>query len=180
MGWIPLERLRLAAATALGVAVLAAAWSMIPDREVVYSQQVTTIGCRAPEKAPCFLWARLSIGNTGNVDQEVVRVRLPGAAQAWRVDTRSSDIWASLVARAEPRVIRLARDDAAIYEIRPLSRNKVVDFNAYCVPCAAEAAHRSEALQIAVESEGRLSEGDPRAVSLFAALGRLASLLVPF
>lgn len=180
MSWNLRERVRTAAATGLGLAVVAALWSTIPDRQIVVSQQLTTIGCKAPERGHCFLWARVSIGNTGNVDEDVVKVRLPGAGEAWRVDMRASDIWASLVERAEPKVARVSRDDQVIYEIRPLPRNKVVDLNAYCVPCAAEAAHGGEAQRVAVESEARVSEGDPRALTLLSALGRLLSVLAPF
>jgi hypothetical protein len=163
----------------LGGIAIGAVVAWWPDREIAYSREITIVGCgKAGRNDHCYAWARLSIGNTGNVDQAVVRVRLPG--DGWQVHARSADIRASLEPRAEPRLDRIPAPDAAVYEIRPLPRNKVVDLNAYCMACPVEAMGTLDASRIAVESEGRAREGDPRTVTLIGGLVRLATAMIPF
>ncbi len=174
-------RFRAAFAAALAAMAAAALLALLPDSEIVYSRQLTSIGCDKGKPAErCYAWARVSIGNTGNVEQSVVRVRLPQAGAAWSVEARSSDIRATRKERREPRVERLDASDAVVYEIRPLPRNTVVDLNIQCLACADQALRGLSASQITVEGEGRAREGDPRAVTLLDALGQLASFLIPF
>jgi hypothetical protein len=178
--WGRRESLRASYATLAGAVAIGAFLAWWPDREIVYSRRVTVIGCDPAARAgPCYAWAQLSIGNTGNVDQGVVRVRFPGAESNWQVHARASDIRASLEARAEPRLDRLAAAGAAVFEIRPLPRNTVVDLNAYCMGCPPEVVRGTDASRIGIESEGRATEGDPRAVTFFSGLLRLAAMLIP-
>lgn len=179
MIWGPQRSLRLILATVAGGVALSIFWMSLPDREVMYSRALRVVGC-AKAADPCYAWARLSIGNTGNVDQGVVQFRLPGGRAQWQVHADVSDIRASLEERARPRVDRVGGTDAALFEIRPLPRNKVVDLNAYCMACPPELIRGAEASHIAVQGEGRTLEGDPRAVTLFGAALRFAAMLIPF
>lgn len=173
-------RSRAALATASAAIAVAALLALLPEPEIVYSRQLTSIGCDKDRPAQrCYAWARVSIGNTGNVEQSVVRVRLPQAGAAWTVEARSSDLRATRKERREPRVERLEASDAVVYEIRPLPRNTVVDLNLHCLACAGEALRGMRASQISVEGEGRAREGDPRRVTLLDALGQLAAFLTP-
>lgn len=167
------------AAAAVGCAI-GMAGLLNPAREVVYSSELTEFGCfDAPAGRGCTAWMRLSVGNTGNVEQEVVHVFLPAAASRWLISTRVFDIHASAQRRPDPVIVHQRTAQAMVYEIRPLPRNTVVDFLLQCPFCAPEDARALRASDIRVEAAAPVREGDPRALTLLRTLGAAFAFLLP-
>lgn len=167
------------AAAAVGCAI-GVAGLLIPAREVVYSSELTEFGCfDAPAGRGCTAWLRLSVGNTGNVEQDVVRVHLPEAASRWLIGTRVFDIRASAERRPDPVILLRRTPQAIVYEIRPLPRNTVVDFLLQCPFCAPEDARALRASAIRVEADAPVREGDPRVLTLLRTLGAAFAFLAP-
>jgi len=164
-----------ALACAIGVAGL-----FIPAREILYSSELTDFGCfDAPAGRGCTAWMRLSVGNTGNVEQEMVRVILPAAASRWMIGTRVFDIRASAEPRPDPVILEQRTPQSIVYEIRPMPRNTVVDFSVQCPFCAPEDVRALRASEIRVEAAARVREGDPRALTLLRAIGSGLAWLLP-
>jgi hypothetical protein len=164
-----------AAGCAIGVAGL-----LIPAREVVYSSELTEFGCfDTPAGRGCTAWMRLSVGNTGNVEQDVVHVYLPAAASRWLISTRVFDIRASAERRPDPFILEQRTPQSIVYQIRPLPRNTVVDFAVQCPFCAAEDVRAMRTSEIRVEAAAPVREGDPRALTLLRALGAALAFLLP-
>lgn len=167
------------AAAAVGCAI-GVAGLLIPAREVVYSSELTEFGCfDAPAGRGCTAWMRVSVGNTGNVEQELVHVFLPAAASRWMISTRVFDIRASTEPRPDPVILQQRTAQALVYEIRPLPRNTVVDFLLQCPFCAPADARALRAADVRVEAAGRVREGNPRALTLLRTLGALFAFLLP-
>ena len=167
------------AATAAGCAVGVAALS-IPVREVVFSREVTEYGCfQGPAGRGCMSMARLTVGNTGNVAQEVVEVHLPAAISRWQVSTRVLDIRASSERRPEPAIRHRPSGESIVYEVRPLPRNTLVEFRLQCAFCEPELAGALRASDFRVEAAARVREGDPRALTLLRTLRAALAALLP-
>ena len=164
-----------AAGCAIGVAGL-----FIPTREVVYASELTEFGCfDAPAGRGCAAWMRLSVGNTGNVEQEVVHVVLPAAAARWMISTRVFDIRASTERRSDPVIVHQEKAQALVYEIRPLPRNTVVDFHLQCLFCPPEDATALRPSDIRIEAAAKVREGDPRTLTLLRILGTAFAFFLP-
>ena len=160
---------------ALGVAAL-----LIPAREVLYSSELTEFGCfDAPAGRGCAARMRVSVGNTGNVEQDVVLLHLPAAASRWMISTRVFDIRASTERRPDPVIAHREVAQALVYEIRPLPRNTVVDFHLQCLFCAPEDAGALRASEIRVEAAAKVRQGDPRTLTLLRTLGAVFAFLLP-
>lgn len=164
-----------AAGSALGIVAVS-----IPVREVVFSREITEYGCfKGPAGPGCMTMARLSVGNTGNVSQDVVEVRMPAAISGWQVSARVLDIRASSEPRPEP-VIRHRQSGASIvYEVRPLPRNTLVEFRLQCPFCDPQLAGALRPEDLRIEAAANVREGDPRALTLLRTLGAALASVLP-
>ncbi len=164
-----------AAGCAVGVAAL-----LIPVREVVFSREVTEYGCfKGPAGRGCMTMARLTVGNTGNVAQELVEVHFPAAISGWQVSTRVLDIRASSERRPEPEIRHRESGGSIVYEVRPLPRNTLVEFRLQCPFCEPEVAGALRPEDLRVEAAARLREGDPRTLTLLRTLGAALASMLP-
>jgi len=160
--------------------VLAFAATFLPKREVHYALDVNVFGCRdvAGERV-CTARARLSVGNTGNVDQSVVRARLPREAANWRLSARVFDIRASAASRPNPAIRDRPEGPDLVYEIAPLPQNTVVDFEGQCLQCPEAVIRALTPERIRIEAAGRVARGDPRVSTLLRGLANLLLVLLP-
>lgn len=164
-----------AVGSAIGVATL-----LMPSREVVYSHELTEFGCfDVPSGRGCTAWMRLSVGNTGNVTQDLVQVHLPVAASRWLISTRVFDIRASTELRPYPVIDRQLAGQSVVYEIRPLPRNTVVDFLLQCPFCPPEDVRALRGSEVRVEADAQVRKGDPRTLTLLRTLGAALAFLLP-
>jgi hypothetical protein len=167
------------AAAAVGCAI-AIADQLMPAREILHSTELTEAGCfDGPAGRGCVAWRRLSVGNTGNVEQDLVRVHLPEAASRWQISTRVFDIRASTERRPDPVILRLDAAPGVVYEIRPLPHNTVVDFHLQCMSCTPEDTQALRTSTLQIEAAAPVREGDPRVLTLARTLGRALGLLIP-
>ena len=107
------KRLAWGIGVALGGIALTLAATFLPDREVHYSLSLNVFNCQNADGGArlCTAWGRLSVGNTGNVEQSVVLqcVRCAEdsvrALQPGRIRVEA----AARVVEGDPRVTTLLR-----------------------------------------------------------------------
>ena len=181
MTWSVDKRLAWSIGVALGGIALTLAATFLPRREVHHALSVNVFECQNVDRGAraCTAFGRLSIGNTGNVEQSEVRVHFPGEAAQWRVGTRVFDIRASAVKRPPPAISERREAGAVVYEIRPLPENTVVDFECQCVRCPEETVRAFLPDRIRIEAAGRVAEGDPRVTTLLRGLMNLLRVVLP-
>jgi len=175
------KRLAWGIGVALGGIALTLAANLLPHREVHHALSLNVFECRNVERGArvCTAWGRLSVGNTGNVDQSEVRVLFPGEAAEWRIGTRVFDIRASAAKRLDPAIVERREAGAVVYEIKPLPENTVVDFECQCVRCPEEAVRALTPDRIRIEAVGRVAEGDPRVTTILRGLMNLLRVVLP-
>lgn len=180
MAWNIDRRLAWGIGIAFAGIALALAATVLPKREVHYALGVNVFHCQIRADASlCTAWASLSVGNTGNVDQDLVRVHLPAGAADWRFSARVFDIRASVAPRPIPKIRHRPEGPVIVYEITPLPENTVVDFDGQCLQCPEETIRAMAPDRIRVEATGRVAEGDPRVTTILRGLMNVLLALVP-
>lgn len=181
MTWSIDKRLAWGIGVALGGTALTLAATFLPHREVRHALSLNVFECQNIEHSGrvCTAWGRLSVGNTGNVEQNEVRVYFPGEAAEWRIGTRVFDIRASAVKRPSPAISARHEAGAIVYKIRPLPENTVVDFECQCMRCPEEAVRALAPDRIRIDAAGRVAEGDPRVATLLRGLMNLLRVVLP-
>ncbi len=181
MIWRIDKRLAWGSGVALGGVALTLAATLLPHREVRHALSVNVFECQNTGGGAriCTAWGRLSVGNTGNVEQGVVRVHLPHEAAEWRIGARVFDIRASAAKRPIPAIADRRVAGAIVYEIKPLPENTVVDFECQCMRCPEDTVRALQPARIRVEAAGRVAEGDPRVTTLLRGLMNLLRVVLP-
>lgn len=181
MIWRIDKRLAWGIGVALGGIALTLAAAFLPRREVHHALSVNVFECQSVERGArvCTAFGRLSIGNTGNVEQSEVRVHFPGEMAEWRIGARVFDIRASAVKRPNPAISERREAGAVVYAIRPLPENTVVDFECQCVRCPEHVVRALAPERIRIDAVGRVAQGDPRATTLLRGLMNLLRVVLP-
>ena len=181
MTWTIDKRLAWGMGVALGGIALSLAATFLPHREVRHALSLNVFECQNVERGArvCTAFARLSIGNTGNVEQSEVRVHFPSEVAEWRIGARVFDIRASAVKRPKPAISERREGGAVVYAIRPLPENTVVDFECQCVRCPEDTVRALAPDRIRIEAAGRVAGGDPRATTLLRGLMNLLRVVLP-
>ena len=181
MIWRIDKRLAWGIGVALGGIALTLAATFLPHREVHHALSLNVFDCQGVEGGArvCTAFGRLSIGNTGNVEQSEVRVHFPGEMAEWRIGARVFDIRASAVKRPNPGIFELGEAGAIVYAISPLPENTVVDFECQCLRCPEDAVRALAPERIRIEAAGRVAEGDPRVTTILRGLMNLLRVVLP-
>ena len=138
-----------------------------PKYEVLYSGGVNVAHCTAIEgRRVCTFIYEFSVGNTGKMEQESLRIEWPLNMQRWYVGTQVADIIASARKTPEPQIRAAFESGRTVYTINRLMPNTVVEFKVRCMVCTPGQLHAMQQARVTVEARGAVSEADPRVSAL--------------
>ncbi|MBE0616272.1 MAG: hypothetical protein IH604_21600 [Burkholderiales bacterium] len=138
-----------------------------PDYEILYSGGVDVAQCASvDDRRRCAFVYRFSIGNTGKLGQETLRVEWPLDLKHLGIETRVADIVASAEKTAQPKIMPVFESDRTVYTIDGLMPNTMVGFNASCLACTPEQLQAMRQAQPLIVARGTIEEGDPRVSAL--------------
>lgn len=138
-----------------------------PKYEVLYSGGVNVAHCTDIEdRRVCTFIYEFSVGNTGKMEQESLRIEWPLNLQHWGVGTQVADIVASAKATPQPKIRPAFESGKTIYTIDGLMPNTMVRFNARCLACTPGQLQAMRQSRPVIEARGTVSEGDPRVSAL--------------
>ena len=136
---------------------------MRPEHELLYRLAVVFSHCaQGAGKESCAAQYRLSVANSGLARHEIVLVRWPAEFSEWRIDTRSSDLVASVERRAEPEVRSVEEAGTFMHEIRNLDPDTLLEFGISCLGCTRAQAEAPRDAVVRIEARGKVIETDPR------------------
>jgi hypothetical protein len=148
------------------------------EREVRYAGALGFSRCVGIAGEPaCSFRYRLSVGNTGTVGQDGIRVVLPPMPPRASVTTAVSDIVASAQRTPQPATRQQDAGGGTLFTIAGLAPNTLVDIDVDCALCASEHLTAFNHARPVVEAQGAVIQGDPRVASLRSALGNLLRVL---
>ena len=138
-----------------------------PDYAVLYSGGVDVAHCATFDgRQQCAFIYRFSIGNTGKLEQETLRVEWPIDLRHLGVETWVADIVASAEKTAQPKILPAFESDKTVYAIDGLMPNTMVGFNASCLACTPEQLQAMQQAQPLILARGAVERGDPRVSAL--------------
>jgi hypothetical protein len=138
-----------------------------PKYEVLYSGGVSAAHCLDLEhRRVCVFRYEFSVGNTGKLEQESLRIEWPLNLQHWGVGTQVSDIVASAKATPQPQILPAFESGKTVYTINALMPNTMVRFDANCLACTPGQLQAMRQMHPIIEARGSVSAGDPRVSAL--------------
>jgi hypothetical protein len=134
-----------------------------PKYEVLYSGGMTVAHCIGAEGGQTCVFAyEFSLGNTGEREQESVRVEWPLDMRRWEAGTQVADIIASARKTPEPQIRPEFESGKTVYSINALMPNTMVEFKIRCLACTPAELQAMQQARASVAARGAVSEADPR------------------
>ncbi len=138
-----------------------------PDYAVLYSGGVDVAHCADVDgRQQCTFIYRFSIGNSGKLAQERLRIEWPIDLRHLGVETWVTDIVASAEKTVQPEISPVFESGSTVYSIDGLMPNTMVGFNASCLACTPEQLQAMRQTQPVILARGTVERGDPRVSAL--------------
>lgn len=138
-----------------------------PDYEVLYSGGVDVAHCAdIGDQRVCTFVYSLSLGNTGKLAQETLRIAWPLDLRHLGLEAQVADIVASAKPTPQPQILPALESDRTVYTISGLMPNTMVRLHGGCMVCTPEQLQALRQARAIIEARGTVAEGDPRVSAL--------------
>lgn len=138
-----------------------------PKHEVFYSSGVSAAHCAEVEgRRECSFFYQFSLGNTGKLEQDALRIEWPLDLRAWSPETQVSDIVGSAKKTPRPQILPAFEADRTVYTVTGLMPNTMIRLNASCLACTPEQLQAMRQTQPHIAARGAVHEGEPRVSAL--------------
>ncbi|MBE0626145.1 MAG: hypothetical protein IH606_15165 [Burkholderiales bacterium] len=138
-----------------------------PSYEVLYGGGVSVAYCANTDgKRTCTFHYEFSIGNTGKLEQESLRIEWPLDLRHLGVGTQAADIVGSARETVQPQILTAFESGKTVYTINGLMPNTMVRFEANCLACTPGQLLAMRQTHPVIVARGTMLEGDPRVSAL--------------
>lgn len=138
-----------------------------PSYEVLHSGGVSVAYCAdMDDERTCTFHYEFSIGNTGKLEQESLRIEWPLDLQHLGVGTQVADIVGSARNTVQPQILPAFESGKTVYTINGLMPNTMVRFDANCLACTPGQLQAMRQTRPVIVARGTVLEGDPRVSAL--------------
>jgi hypothetical protein len=152
----------------IGIAGLVLSETLLsPKYELLYSADIGFAFCTDKDnRRACTFSYNFTLGNTGKLGQDDLRIEWPLDLSRWGVETNVSDIVGSARDTPQPQILGVSEQGKTVYTINGLMPNTMVRFYARCLACTPEQLQTMRQTQPSIVSQGSVHEGDPRLSAL--------------
>jgi len=138
-----------------------------PKYEILYSGGVSVAYCAdIDDVQKCSFHYEFSIGNTGKLGQDSLRIEWPQDLRNWGVGTQVSDIIGSAKKTIQPQILPAFESGKTVYTVKDLMPNTMIRFDASCLVCTPEQLETMRRMHPVIAARGSVYEGDPRVSAL--------------
>lgn len=138
-----------------------------PKYELLYSSGIGVAHCIDKEQQrSCSFSYEFSVGNTGKLGQDGLRIEWPLNLQRWGLQAQVADIVGSAKRTPQPQILGEFQADRTVYTINGLMPNTMVSIRGFCLACTPAQLQAMRHTQPQIASQGSVREGDPRLSAL--------------